>query len=74
LPKNQNKDEKSPWFNYARYSSLAFQMFFIIGLGILGGVKLDKWLGWKFPLFTLLLALISVFTAIYIAIKDLLKK
>jgi hypothetical protein len=49
-------------------------MFAIIGLGIWGGVKLDEWLKPGFPVFTVLLAIISVAAAIYTAIKDLLKK
>jgi hypothetical protein len=59
---------------YARYSSLAFQMFAIIGAGIFGGVKLDQWLQLKFPVFTLILSLLSVAAAIYFAIKDLIRK
>ncbi len=72
-PKPPNKDNKSAWFDYARYSSLAIQMFFIIAVGIVGGAKLDKWLELKIPVFTLTLALLSVAAAIYIAVKDLLK-
>jgi len=49
-------------------------MFAIIGLGIFGGVKLDQWLGMGFPVFTVLLSIISVAAAIYTAIKDLIKK
>jgi hypothetical protein len=49
-------------------------MFAIIGLGIFGGVKLDNWLGIRFPVFTILLSIISVAAAIYTAIKDLIKK
>jgi hypothetical protein len=49
-------------------------MFAIIGLGIYGGVKLDQWLHLRFPVFTVLLSIISVGAAIYTAVKDLLKK
>jgi hypothetical protein len=49
-------------------------MFAIIGLGIFGGVKLDQWLKLKFPVFTVLLSIISVAAAIYTAVRDLLKK
>jgi hypothetical protein len=78
--KNQNfkskpsKEKRSPLESYARYSSLAFQMFAIIGLGVFGGLKLDQWLKIGFPVFTLLLSFLSVVAAIYTAIKDLLKK
>lgn len=70
----QVKKSRPPLESYARYSSLAFQMFAIIGLGIFGGVKLDKWIDTGFPLFTVLLAVLSVAAAIYIAVKDLLRK
>ena len=76
-PKNQPKpakEKRPPLESYARYSSLAFQMFAIIGLGIFGGVKLDQWLKVGFPVFTVLLSIISVAAAIYTAVKDLLRK
>jgi F0F1-type ATP synthase assembly protein I len=66
-PKNRLKD-------YAKYSSLAFQMMSIIVIGTFAGLKLDQYTNFKFPLFTLLLSLISVFSAIYIGIKDFIKK
>jgi hypothetical protein len=80
--KNQNsqpkpkteKEKRPPLESYARYSNLAFQMFAIIGIGIFGGVKLDQWLKIGFPVFTVLLSILSVAAAIYIAIKDLIKK
>jgi len=59
---------------YARYSSLAFQMLFIILAGVFGGRELDKWLAWKFPVFTVVFSVLSVFLAIYYAVKDFLKK
>ena len=69
-----DKEKRPPLESYARYTSLAFQMFAIIGLGIFGGVKLDQWLNLSFPVFTVLLSLISVAAAIYTAVKDLLRK
>jgi len=77
---NQNnllKPEKSkrpPLENYARYSNMAFQMFAIIGIGVFGGVKLDQWLKIGFPVFTVILSILSVAAAIYSVVKDLLKK
>jgi hypothetical protein len=50
------------------------QMLIIIGLGVFGGYSIDKSLGWKVPVFTLVLSLLSVAIAIYISIKDFLKK
>lgn len=59
---------------YARYSALTFQMLGIILLGTWGGWKLDKLCGWKFPLLTLLLSLFAISLAIYLFVKDFLKK
>ena len=67
-----DKGKRPPLESYARYSSLAFQMFAIIGLGIFGGVKLDQWIDTGFPVFTVLLSIISVAAAIYTAVKDLI--
>lgn len=69
-----DKEKRPPLESYARYSGLAFQMFAIIGLGIFGGYKLDQWLKIGFPVFTVLMSIISVAAAIYTAVKDLLKK
>ncbi len=69
-----DKRKRPPLESYARYSSIAFQMFAIIGLGIYGGYKLDQWLKIGFPVFTLSMSIISVSAAIYTAVKDLLKK
>ncbi|HNP97678.1 MAG TPA: AtpZ/AtpI family protein [Bacteroidia bacterium] len=57
-----------------RYASMATQMLVIIGLGVWGGVKLDAYLGWKTPVCTLVLSLLSVAAAIYLSIKDFIKK
>ena len=46
----------------------------IIAGGVIGGYYIDKSLMWNFPVFTLVLSFFSVATAIYIAVKDLLKK
>lgn len=69
-----NKEKRPPLESYARYSGLAFQMFAIIGLGIYGGVQLDKWAKIGFPVFTVLFSIISVGAAIYTAVKDLIRK
>ncbi|MDF1550841.1 MAG: AtpZ/AtpI family protein [Bacteroidales bacterium] len=68
------KKTKSSLNNYAKYSSLSIQMIVIVLAGVFGGLKLDEYLQWKIPLFTVLLSLLGVFAAVYFAIKDFLKK
>ena len=70
LKKILNKKESKKLANYARYSSLAFQMIATMLLGVFGGIELDKWLNLNFPVFTILLTIGSVVLAIYLAIKD----
>lgn len=60
--------------SYAKYSSITLQMLVIIVGGIVGGYHLDKWVGIKFPIFTIVLSILSVSFAIYIAVKDFIKK
>lgn len=69
-----NNKSKNRLNDYAKYSSLAIQMMVIIIAGTLGGLKLDQYLSLKFPIFTLILSLVSVFGALYIALKDFLNK
>jgi F0F1-type ATP synthase assembly protein I len=73
-PKKQSPTEDSR--TYAKYGMMGFQMAATIGVGVFGGIKLDEWLGLnkKFPVFTIVLSLVSVFAAIYFVIKDFLKK
>lgn len=75
LKPNQSQSDKKrkPLEGYARYTNLAFQMAAIIGVGIFAGVKIDQWLHFEFPVFTLLFSILSVAAAIYSAIKDLLR-
>ncbi len=59
---------------YMRYATMGTQMLVIIGLGVFGGYYLDKYLEFKVPVFTLLFSLGSVAAAIYLSVKDLIKK
>ncbi|MBK5286475.1 MAG: AtpZ/AtpI family protein [Bacteroidia bacterium] len=49
-------------------------MLVIIFAGTYGGLRLDKTLSFKFPLFTIVLSLLSVAVAIWLAVKDFSKK
>jgi len=70
---NSQKPKKGLPNDYARYSAMGFQIVAIIFMGVFGGYKLDVFLGLKFPIFTIILSLLSVFGAIYFVVKDLLK-
>ncbi len=48
-------------------------MIAIILIGVFGGMKIDKWLETKKPVFTALLSVLAVILAIYYSIKDLLR-
>jgi len=52
---------------------MAIQMIVVICIGVFGGIKLDHWLNFSFPVFTLLLSILSVFAAIYLSVKDIIK-
>jgi len=59
--------------NYARYSSIAFQMLIIILIGVFGGMKLDQWLKLQTPVFTIVLSILAVILAIYNVTRGLMK-
>ncbi len=58
---------------YAKYSGMVFQMLGIIVLGVFGGKKLDSYFEYNFPVFTVVLSLLSVFAALYVVLKDFIK-
>jgi hypothetical protein len=59
--------------SYVKYSGIAIQMATIILIGTFGGKWIDSYLTFKFPIFTLILSILSVFFAVYYAIKDIIK-
>lgn len=56
-----------------KYSGLAFNMMAIIISMSLGGKYLDSYVNNSFPIFTLIGVLLSVFVAVYLSIRELLK-
>ena len=74
--KNQNSEQKNKkaLSDLAKYSAIGFQMIAFMVIGVLGGMKLDQWIkGIEFPLFTVVLTLVSVIFATYYSIKDFIK-
>jgi F0F1-type ATP synthase assembly protein I len=72
--KNQEDPENKSFSAYGKYSGIVIQMGVIIFITTWGGIKLDKVTGNEKPVFTIILSLLGVFTAIWIAIKDFIIK
>jgi len=71
----KNKDPKKSSINsFAKYSGIAFEMLGIIFFGTYAGVKLDEKRDAEFPLFTTILSLLSVIIALYLVLKNFIKK
>ncbi|PTN10511.1 AtpZ/AtpI family protein [Mangrovibacterium marinum] len=68
------KTPKDDYNRFIQYSSLAFEMMVIMALGVFAGIKIDAWLNLNFPVFTLILMILSVIGAIFHAIKNFIKK
>ena len=76
LPQKHNKAPEDPAKNrgYMQYADMAFRMGIIILIGAFAGKKLDEWLAFKRPFMTILFSLLSVAGALYVVLKDLIKK
>jgi ATP synthase protein I len=75
MPDNPEEEIKKGVNAYAKYSGMGIQMIVIVAAGVFGGVKLDAWLRpGKFPLFTIFLTLFSIGGALYLFLKDFIKK
>lgn len=68
------KPPKKQYSDYVKYTAMATQMIAIMVIGVLGGRKLDSWLQLKYPIFTLVLTLLSVFCALYFSLRDFIGK
>lgn len=73
--KKDPKTKKKEYLNqYLKYSTVGFQMIAIIA----GGALLGDWLDEKYNdsgrLYTIVFSLLSIFLALYLALKELLKK
>lgn len=72
--KKDKKEWKSPLAGYARFSAIAMQMGIMIAIGVIGGFKLDRFLNFRFPIFTVILSMVSVAGAIWLLIKEVNNK
>lgn len=76
MPTDQQKQQdskKKPLNNYLKYSAMSFQMAITVLLLTLGGVKLDEYFNTK-PVLSILFCLISIVAALYLALKDFIRK
>lgn len=60
--------------NFARYSSISFQMLATIGVFAFIGYKVDEYRASDKPVFTALISLFGVVVALYQVVKQLNKK
>ncbi len=76
MPDNQQNNLQDAQKNvnaYAKYAGLAGQLFATIGLGVWGGILLDKYFKLNFPAFTVVLSLIACVGAMFLVIKSVPK-
>jgi ATP synthase protein I len=73
-PPEQSNSKKKPLNDYARWTGIAFQMIGIVVAGVWAGIWLDNKLELRFPIFKLVLSLLSVVLAMYSVIREFLNK
>ena len=59
---------------YGKYSAIAFELLFIVFLGVFARYKLDEHFVELKPLFTVSLSLIAIAIGLYATLKKLTKK
>jgi len=72
--KGDDHEKMNYMSEYAKYSSLIFQMIAIVAIGFFGGAELDKLMNMKSPVFTIILTIFTSFAAVYYLFRTLLKK
>lgn len=70
---DDNKEIKNK-SDLVKYAGMGTQMIAVMLLFAFGGHKLDQWLELKIPILTIVLSLTGVGVALYLVLKDLLKK
>lgn len=66
-------EKKKNLNNFAKYTSISFQMIVVIGVFAFAGHKIDVYRDAKTPIFTASLSLIGVAVAMYQVVKQLNK-
>ena len=73
-PLKKSQKSLKQYNTYVKYSGLAFQMIFIIGIPVTLGVILDNKTNFRFPLFTLIFSITGLVGLIYWLIKSTSEK
>lgn len=69
-PKKESQKKKQPLNSYVKYTAIGFQMIAIIVVGTGIGMWLDNKYETETPWYTLGLALLSVFAALYTTLRE----
>lgn len=72
-PKHQRRQSQNQINDYVKYSGLTFQMAALILLGYWVGGKIDAWLEFRIPIFTIILIVVFIVLSIYSLIRSLPK-
>ncbi|MFA4867084.1 MAG: AtpZ/AtpI family protein [Pedobacter sp.] len=67
------KEPKKGLNNFAKYTSISFQMLITIGLFAFAGYKIDAYRNSKTPIFTAILSLLGVVLSLYQVVRQLNK-
>lgn len=67
------KDDKKRVKSYVKFSGIAIQMGVVIAISALGGNWLDEKQENEFPIWTLVLTLLSIFGSLYQIIREVIK-
>jgi hypothetical protein len=68
---SQYKKKNTSWAGYAKYSSLAFQMFAFLGLSLIAGKYLDRLVGWETPVITIALLSLAFVGFLFKLVREL---
>lgn len=70
---NETEPRNNRLKKWAKYSGMAIEMMAVIAVGSYAGYKIDERRGADFPLWTLILSLTSVFAALYLTIRNVMR-
>jgi hypothetical protein len=68
----QKKENRSALASYSTYAGMGLQMVLVMGGAMWVGMQLDRYTGWRFPVFLVLFSLTSTVLVMYVTIRKLL--